>query len=100
MMEELGISPALDFEMMVCCDHGNFIYSQNNMTKLKDMKERLTNQVEHAKSQAQDKRESLIALWDYLDEPLEVRKNFLDTHSGYSLFTLNAVSIVNLLSTE
>ncbi|OXU20207.1 hypothetical protein TSAR_007364 [Trichomalopsis sarcophagae] len=92
MMEELGISPALDFEMMVCHDHGNFIYSQNNMTKLKDMKERLTNQVEHAKSQAQDKRESLITLWDYLDEPLEVRKAFLDTHSGYSLATINALN--------
>lgn len=97
MMEELGINPALDFEMMVCCHHDNFIYSDNNMTKLKDMKERITNQVEHAKSQAQDKKESLIALWDYLDEPLEVRKTFLDTHSGYSLATINAVSILKLL---
>ncbi|KAJ8672496.1 hypothetical protein QAD02_003755 [Eretmocerus hayati] len=92
MMEELQINPALDFERVVIHDHNSFILSQNNMAKLRDLKERLKDQVEQAKVQAQEKRETLMALWDYLDEPMETRQEFLDIYSGFSLTTINALN--------
>ena len=99
-MEELQINPALDFERMVCHDQSNFVFSPNNMTKLRDLRESLKDQVEHAKSQVQDKREALIALWDYLDEPIEAREAFLKSYPGYSLITLQAVSKNKKLHTD
>jgi protein regulator of cytokinesis 1 len=92
MMEELHISPALDFERMIYHDHSNFIYSSNNITKLRNLREKLKDQVEQAKLQAQEKKETLISLWDCLDEPLETRKAFFETYRGHNLVTLNAVS--------
>ena len=97
MMEELQVNPALNFERIVCHDHSNFILSPNNMSLLKQLKERLTDQVEQAKSQVQEKTETLISLWDYLDEPLENREIFLETYTGYGSVTLNAVSMMAFL---
>lgn len=92
MMEELRISPALDFERMVYHDHHNFIYSPDNMTKLRELRERLKEQLEQAKLHVKEKKENLNLLWDYLDEPMENRKAFFETYSGHSLTTINAVS--------
>ncbi|XP_011502306.1 PREDICTED: protein regulator of cytokinesis 1-like [Ceratosolen solmsi marchali] len=92
MMEELHINPTLDFEKIIYHDHGNFIYSSNNMTKLKDLKEKLKSQVEQAKLQAQEKKETLISLWDYLDEPQKTRQAFFENYSGYSMITLSALN--------
>ena len=92
MMDELQISPDLNFERLVCQDFNNFILSPNNMSQLKDLKERLKDQVDQAKIQIQEKKETLTSLWDYLDEPIENREAFLETHTGFSSTTLNAVS--------
>lgn len=94
-MEELHINPALDFERMVYHDHHSFIYSLNNMTKLRELKERMKEQLEQAKLQIKEKKETLNLLWDYLDEPMEHRKAFFETYSGHSLTTINAVSSKN-----
>ncbi|XP_014218777.1 protein regulator of cytokinesis 1 [Copidosoma floridanum] len=90
MMEKLEIVPVNDFESLVCHNHSNFIYTSNNMTKLRDLRERLKNQVKDAKMQVEEKTVTLIALWDYLDEPEEKRKAFLMKNSGYSIVTLNS----------
>lgn len=91
-MDELIIEPALEFEKMIYLDNYNFVYSPNNMKKLRDLKERLKDQTEQAKLQVQEKKETLISLWEYLDEPQEIRQNFLETFTGFSLITINAVS--------
>ncbi|XP_058790974.1 protein regulator of cytokinesis 1-like [Phymastichus coffea] len=92
MMEELQINPALDFERMICQDHNQFIFSSTNMTKVRDLKDRLKEQVEQAKTQVEEKKETLISLWDYLDEPMKNRQAFFEAHQGYSLITLSALN--------
>lgn len=91
-MDELKINPALDFEKMICNDHNNFIYSSNNMNKLKDLRERLKEQVDQAKNEVKEKKETLMTLWDYLDEPIGHREAFFQAYTGYNLYTINAVS--------
>ncbi|XP_014238149.1 protein regulator of cytokinesis 1-like [Trichogramma pretiosum] len=93
MMEDLQATPALNFERMVCHDHNNFVFSPSNMSLLRDLRERLKEQVDAAKSEAQEKKETLKALWDYLDEPAEHRQHFLETYTGYSRITLNALNV-------
>lgn len=92
MMDDLRIEPSLEFEKIIYHDSHNFVYSSSNMQKLRDLKERLKDQTEQAKLQAQEKRETLVSLYEYLDEPREVRQLFLETHSGFCLITINAVS--------
>ena len=95
-MAELNISPSLDFERLVCNDYDNFVYTADNMSKLKDMRNDLKAQVEDAKQQAAEKREELIALWSYLDEPEYFREAFLREHSGHSVTTITTVSFENI----
>lgn len=97
MMEELQVSPALDFERMVCQDHKNFTFSSSNMSKVRDLKDRLKDQVEQARTQSEEKKETLISLWDCLDEPMEKRQAFFEAHPGYSLITINAVSFYRIM---
>ena len=96
LMNELNMSPSLDFERLVCNDYENFVYTADNMTKLTDMRNDLKAQVEDAKQQATEKREELKALWNYLDEPEYLCEAFLRKHPGYSVTTINAVSFKNI----
>ncbi|XP_043467957.1 protein regulator of cytokinesis 1-like [Leptopilina heterotoma] len=89
-MEELHISPSLDFERLVCNDYENFIYTVENMSKLKDMRNDLKAQVEDAKQQIVEKTEELQALWNYLDEPEDYCQAFLLKHPGHTVTTISA----------
>lgn len=95
-MEELNITPSLDFERLVCDDFKNFVYTAENMTKLKEMRDDLKLQVEDAKQQADEKREELRAIWSYLDEPELFCEKFIREHQGHSVTTLKAVSFKNV----
>ena len=94
-MGEINISPAFEFERLVCNDYDKFVYTAENMSKLKDMRDDLKIQVENAKQQAAEKREELKALWSYLDEPKHLCESFLLNHQGHSVTTISAVSIQN-----
>lgn len=93
-MEELHISPSLDFERLVCNDYENFIYTVENMSKLKDMRNDLKAQVEDAKQQIVEKTAELQALWNYLDESEDYCQAFLLKHPGHTVTTISAVSCI------
>ncbi|XP_051159934.1 protein regulator of cytokinesis 1-like [Leptopilina boulardi] len=90
LMDELQISPSLDFERIVCNDYENFIYTVENMTKLKEVRNDLKAQVEDAKQQIIEKKNELQALWNYLDEPDEYRESFLLKYPGHTVTTISA----------
>ncbi|XP_012286860.1 protein regulator of cytokinesis 1 isoform X2 [Orussus abietinus] len=92
MLDQLNISPCLDFELLVCNDFENFTFTASNMTRLKEFHDDLKNQLEDTKQQAVQKREELIALWKYLDEPLHVGQAFLDQYPGHSVSVLYALN--------
>lgn len=94
LMDELQISPSLDFERIVCNDYENFIYTVENMTKLKEVRNDLKAQVEDAKQQIIEKKNELQALWNYLDEPDEYRESFLLKYPGHTVTTISAVSFI------
>lgn len=96
LMDELQISPSLDFERLVCNEYQNFTYTAENMLKLKDMRDDLKAQVEDAKQQVAEKKEELQALWNYLDEPEEYCESFLQKYSGHTVTTISAVSFIFL----
>ncbi|XP_015606138.1 protein regulator of cytokinesis 1 isoform X2 [Cephus cinctus] len=92
MMDELRITPSLDFERVVCNDDENFVYTSTNMANLKELRDSLKEQVEEAKFQAQQKREELITLWKYLEEPQHLCEKFLQTYPDYNVTTLTALN--------
>ncbi|XP_033230675.1 protein regulator of cytokinesis 1-like isoform X2 [Belonocnema kinseyi] len=92
LMEELDITPSLDFERLVCQNYENFVFTSENMTKLKEMRDDLKLQVEDAKQQAEEKRDELRAIWSYLDEPEIFCEKFIREHQGHSVTTLKALS--------
>lgn len=91
MMDDLNIAPCSSFEQLVCDKPKEFVFSTNNMTKLRELKDDLKTQIEEAKCRVEKMREDLVALWKYLDEPSEVCQLFLDKHSGNSTDTINAL---------
>ena len=95
LLDEINISPSLDLKRLVCNDYEKFVYTAENMSKLKDMRDDLKVQAENAKQQAAEKREELKALWSYLDEPKHLCESFLLNHQGHSITTISAVSIQN-----
>lgn len=92
MMDDLGVAPFLDFEHLVYKDPDNFIYNSRNMTKLKELKDQLKNQVDETKQHADEMKQELVALWKYLDEPEHVCESFLNSYVGYSTATINALT--------
>ncbi|XP_076653355.1 protein regulator of cytokinesis 1-like [Halictus rubicundus] len=91
MMDELGLSPSTNFEHLIYKDSENFVFSSNNMTKLKKLKEELKHRMERAKEYVENIKKELIALWKYLDEPERVCHSFLNSYVGYSIATINAL---------
>ncbi|KAL0269570.1 UNVERIFIED_CONTAM: hypothetical protein PYX00_007260 [Menopon gallinae] len=91
--KELDIKPSLNFERDVISDetHENFVLSNENMKQLEDLLARLEQQVEELKERAEELCAKLNVIWDYLDEPEEHRKQFLETHTGYSMPVINAL---------
>lgn len=92
-MDELHLSPSVDFENIIYNKGENFIFNNTNMTMLKELQDRLKQQIEEAKQEASEKKELLQDLWKYLEEPIEKCQRFLDTYTGYNLVTLKAVSL-------
>lgn len=91
MMDELGISPSTNFEHLVYNNDGNFVFSSNNMTKLKKYKEELKKQMEKAKEYIENIKKELIDLWKSIDEPERICHSFLNSYVGYSMATINAL---------
>ncbi|KZC09252.1 PREDICTED: protein regulator of cytokinesis 1-like [Dufourea novaeangliae] len=91
MMDELGISPSTNFEHLVYKDSENFVFSSNNMSKLRELKDHLKHQVERAKEYVESIKQELIALWKYLDEPERVCQSFLSSYVGYSTATIGTL---------
>lgn len=92
LMGDLDISLCSSFEQLVCDNPEEFVFSTNNMGKLKEFKDKLMEQMEETKCRVEKMREDLMALWKYLDEPSDVCQSFLDKHFGYSTGTINALS--------
>ncbi|XP_003702698.1 protein regulator of cytokinesis 1-like [Megachile rotundata] len=92
MMDDMGISPSSNFEHIISKDSENFVFSNNNMTKLRELRDKLKHQADEAKEHAEDIKRELIALWKYLDEPEHVCQSFLDSYTGYSIVTINALT--------
>ncbi|EZA54349.1 hypothetical protein DMN91_001634 [Ooceraea biroi] len=92
MIDELDVSPCSSFEQLVYDNPEGFVLSSNNITKLKELKEKLKTQIEEAKCHVEKVKMDLLALWKYLDEPSNVCQLFLDKHSGYDTGTINALN--------
>ncbi|XP_017888273.1 protein regulator of cytokinesis 1-like [Ceratina calcarata] len=92
MMDDLGKTPTTSFENLVCKDSENFVLNSNNMTKLREFRDQLKQQVDSAKEYVEDIKQQLLGLWKYLDEPKHVYESFLNSYVGYSLATVNALT--------
>lgn len=91
MMDELSITPALDFELLVCNNPENFVFTTGNMLKLRELRENLKTNLETAKEKAALKREELVELWKFLEIPEASCEVFLERYSGHSLTDIYAV---------
>ncbi|CAK9804810.1 Protein regulator of cytokinesis 1 [Anthophora plagiata] len=92
MMDDLGISPLSNFERLIYEDSENFVFSSNNMTKLRELRDKLKDEVDTAKEHVDDIKSELIALWKYLDEPDHICQGFLSSYVGYNAATINALT--------
>ncbi|XP_011259450.1 protein regulator of cytokinesis 1 [Camponotus floridanus] len=92
MMDDLGISPFSPFQQLICENPEEFVFSTNNMSKLREFRDELKTQVEETKCRVEKMKEDLLALWRCLDEPEDVCQLFLDRYSDYSTGTINALS--------
>ncbi|XP_017787723.1 PREDICTED: protein regulator of cytokinesis 1-like [Habropoda laboriosa] len=92
MMDDLGISPLSNFEHLIYKDSENFVFSSNNMTKLRELRDKLKEEVDTAREHTEDIKKELIALWKYLDEPEHICQAFLNSYIGYSAATINALT--------
>lgn len=93
MMDELKLSPSVDFENHVYNKGKTFILNTENMAKLRELQERLEKQIQEAKQEAEEKQAQLQELWRYLEEPADKCQQFLERNTGYSLVVLRAVSL-------
>ncbi|XP_076620472.1 protein regulator of cytokinesis 1-like [Colletes latitarsis] len=91
MMDDLGISPTTNFEHFIYKDAENFVFNNNNMTKLREFQDELKHQVDKAKEHVEDIKQELNALWKYLNEPERICQSFLTSYVGYSAATINAL---------
>ena len=92
MMDDLGTSPSSSFQHIVYEDDENYVFSNSNMNKLKELREELEHKVNSAKEHVEDIRQELIALWKYLNEPEHICQSFLSSYQGYSVATINALT--------
>ncbi|KAG7203524.1 hypothetical protein KM043_013577 [Ampulex compressa] len=92
MMGDLGILPSLNFEHLICNEPENFAFTTSNMTKLRELRDQYKEQLEEAEQHVKEMRAELIALWKYLNEPQHICQSFLDSYSGCSMATVNALS--------
>lgn len=92
MIAELSYEPSDDFEKIVCNDYDNFIYSVNNMTKLREFRDRLHGEIEALKELADKKRQELIKLWDYLNVTQDECNKFLNEYPGFDTATITALN--------
>ncbi|XP_043488311.1 protein regulator of cytokinesis 1-like isoform X2 [Polistes fuscatus] len=91
-VQDLGISPSSHFEETVCNNPENFVLTPANMAMLKDFQEKLERQLNSVKEEVENKKEELLELWKSLDEPNDFCQAFLDSYSGYSQATINAMN--------
>lgn len=84
--QELGTRPVLTFEKEIVSDEivENFKVTQENMRKVAELLQHLECQLEDAKQTVRELTDKLNLLWNYLEEPEEHRKQFLESHVGHS----------------
>ncbi|XP_043597870.1 protein regulator of cytokinesis 1-like isoform X1 [Bombus pyrosoma] len=92
MMDDLGTSPSSSFQHIVYEDDENYVFSNSNMSKLRELREELEHKVNSAKEHVGEIRQELIALWKYLNEPEHICQSFLSSYEGYSVATINALT--------
>ncbi|XP_012225702.1 protein regulator of cytokinesis 1-like [Linepithema humile] len=90
MMNDLDIAPSSSFEQLICNNPDQFVLNTNNMTKLREFRDKLKTQVEETKCEIEKMKEELLTLWKYLDEPADIYQSFLDRYIGYGTSTINA----------
>ncbi|XP_076178878.1 protein regulator of cytokinesis 1-like [Ptiloglossa arizonensis] len=86
-----GTSPSSNFEHYVFKDSENFVFNNNNMTKLKEFRDKLKDRVDKAKEHVEDIKQQLNALWKYLNEPERICQSFVNSYVGCSVATINAL---------
>ena len=90
-MREINIPPFLEFERLVVCNDYDekFVYTAENLSKLKDMKITRKMEVENAKQLATEKREAL-------NVKVKVKvQSFEDERIGHK--TVEPVEIVHII---
>lgn len=93
MMGDLNVSASSSFVHLVCHNSEDFILTNSNITKVKELRDQLKTQIEETKCCIEKMKEDLLALWKYLDEPTDACQSFLDKYSDYSTTTMNALSM-------
>ncbi|XP_020278344.1 protein regulator of cytokinesis 1-like [Pseudomyrmex gracilis] len=91
-MHDLDISPSSSFEQLIYNNPESFVLSENNMTKLIELKNELEAEVEERKHRVEKMKKDLLMMWKYIDEPADVCETFLQSCSGYSTGTINALN--------
>lgn len=88
-IEEFKIKPMLDFEKTVVSDDDTiFLVTDINMKRLEEYYNSLKNQCEEIKCEVQNMRDKVENMWNVLDESLQHRDQFRNTHVGNSLDVL------------
>lgn len=92
MMKGLDIAPSSSFEHLIYNNPADFVLNTSNMTKLKEFRDKLRTQVEETQRHVEKMKEDLLALWKYLNEPIEACELFLNNYPGYGSATINALN--------
>ncbi|KAK6635206.1 hypothetical protein RUM44_000457 [Polyplax serrata] len=93
LFEELGIQPLLNFEKKLLTEEvvEEFALTNENMMELDKLRNDLEKQLENAKERANDLKEKLMLLWNYLGESEEYKKEFLQKHVGCTSSTISSL---------
>lgn len=83
-LDELGIGPGSPFEFEVTNEPECFCLSDENMTALFALEDKMERKVTEYKSEAELLRKKLMTLWRRLDVPDLDQEDFLATHHGHS----------------
>lgn len=85
--QELGSQPRFNFEKEVLSEEAveNFALTNENMTKLNELRSQLEAQLESAKEKVKECVNKLTLLWNYLGELKEYQEEFLSKHEGCSV---------------
>lgn len=91
-INNLDLRPSSSFECLVCQDEKDFIFTESNMLKLRELHDKMETIEKEAQQEASKLREDLLNIWKHMEEPDHVCEAFLDTCQDYSVNTIQAVS--------